>query len=138
MLSKEYLVTGVFPRFSKSTHQLTIRRQDGIPTNNAVRACYYAGGGYIRARHGLRNPINFYAVTEVDGNRLVSISDGEQTRYYWITSRRHDTYLVKKPSRSYEVAWLLLEESLRTDKRLSAELFSKAVRPFFYALPIMI
>ena len=138
MLSKEYLVTGVFPRFNKSTLQMTISRQDGIPTNTTVRRRYYANDGYIRARHGLKNPINFYAVTECGGNRLVSISDGEQTRYYWLTSNRHYTYLAKKPSRSFEVAWLLLEESLRTDKRLSAELFSKAARPFFYALPIMI
>lgn len=139
MLSKEYLVTGVFPHFGKSTSQLSISTTDGTPTRSTrLTRRHYVSDGCIRARHGLKNPICFYAVTKCEGGRLVSISDGVQTRYYWLGFLRHSTYLANKPSRNYEQAWEVLREAMNTDTRLSATLFSKATRPFFCALPIMI
>lgn len=139
MLSKEYLVTGVFPHFDTSASQLTIKTADGTPTRSTrLTRRHYVGDGYIRARHGLKNPISFYAVTKCEGGRLVSISDGVQTRYYWLGFLRHSTYLANKPSRTYEQAWEVLREAMKTDTRLSAVLFSKATRPFFSSLPLMI
>lgn len=138
MLSKEYLVTGVFPHFDKSASQLTISTADGTPTCFRLTRRRYVGDGYIRARHGLKKPITFYAVTKCEGGRLISMSDGSQTRYYWLGPLRHSTYLANKPSRNYEQAWAVLDAALKTDTRLSATLFAKATRPFFCALPLMI
>lgn len=135
MLSKEYLVTGIFPRFGKAPRQLqlTIDKRSGIPTKTPVMLLrrHSVMHKYFRLRHGLSHPIKFYAVTECEGSRLVSISDGDKTRYYWLTSGRSQTYVVNKPSRSFEEAWVNLFESIASDKRASAKLFYKTALPFF-------
>jgi hypothetical protein len=140
MLSKEYLVTGVFPKFRQSTRQLTVSKRLGIPTSisSTLLRRHHVMNKYITLRHGLKNPITFYAVTECDGNRLVSISDGAQTRYYWLASNRHTTYLTTGSCRDYEHAWQLLDQALKKDKRASAVQFAAALRPFFSSLPLMI
>mgnify|MGYP003407986288 FL=1 len=130
MLSKEYLVTGVFPKLNKSDQQLHIRYEDGTPTRcTQVRRIF--NEGTIRARHKLANPITFYAVTEFEGCRLISISDGARTRYYWLTPTRHHTYMLDKPSKGFEEAWKNLFEGIVMDERLSATLFYRVIWPFF-------
>lgn len=130
MLSKEYLVTGVFPKLGKSSQQLHIRYGDGTPTYcTQIRRCF--NEGIIRVRHRLVNPITFYSVTEFNGCRLISISDGAQSRYYWLTPTRHHTYLVDKPSKGFEEAWSNLFAGIIMDERTSANLFYKVVWPFF-------
>jgi hypothetical protein len=132
MLSKEYLVTGVFQ--ARNNQQLNIRFDSGIPTQctQLRRRCFKEG--VIRARHGLKGPINFYAVTQCNGHRLISISDGRQTRYYWLGLLRYSTYVVDKPSRDFETAWKNLYEALVLDSRTSAFHFYRVVWPFFVEL----
>lgn len=132
MLSKEYLVTGVFQ--ARNNQQLNIRFDSGIPTYCKQLRRRTFKEGVIRARHGLRGPINFYAVTQCHGHRLVSISDGHCTRYYWLGLLRYSTYLVKKPSRNFEDAWKNLYESLVMDSRYSAIQFYREVWQFFAEL----
>lgn len=129
MLSKEYLVTGIFPKFGRSTRQLTVSKRLGIPTrvSTTLLRRHHVQDKYIQLRHGLKNAIVFYAVTEFDGGRLVSISDGVQTRYYWLGGTRAATYLVHKPCRSFERAWDNLFETLEADTRIAARQFLRTV-----------
>lgn len=133
MLSKEYLVTGIFPKFGSSARQLTVDKRLGVPTriSTTLLRRHHVVDKYLKLRHGLKYPITFYAVTEFGGARLVSISDGVQTRYYWLTSTRYHSYLADKSSRSYEQAWCNLFEFTTLDGRKSTQQFSRAMVGFF-------
>jgi hypothetical protein len=81
----------------------------------------------ILIRHGLRDSIRFYGVTQTAHGNLIAMSDGRQTRYYWTSSiGRRDTYLIQGPSFTFEEAWEHLFEALVLDGRAtSINLYSR-------------
>lgn len=55
------------------------------------------------------NPINFYGITSGNLNlRMVVVSDGLRTYFYWFTKRNRYNLMVRYGSRDLEEAWLHL------------------------------
>ena len=117
MLTKGYVATA--EELSEYTSgQLVIGREDGmLGPNRSENAVARAMAPRILVRPGLAGAIRFYSVTILPEGKLISISDGKQTRYYWLT-RKRETLIVDLPSRSFEEAWTNLFKGLLIDTRL--------------------
>lgn len=127
MLHKEYVHKGPFP-FALKDGRLAIRRDDRTPSDMVCELAHKAKIVNI-VRPGLKYPINFYCVTHVKGKedpkpgqenselRVVAMSDGKDTRYYWFGKHTRATYVANMPSASFEDAWLNLFKSVMMDDR---------------------
>lgn len=124
MLNKSYVATGCFPYEGKTT-QLTICKETGQPVK--LKTPRKKDGKTRVIRHGLQGAVCFYAVTTTIKGLLVTISDASQTRYYWnVDGVNADTYMVNKPSRTFEQGWLNLFEALIGDvTKKSLSLYNK-------------
>lgn len=127
MLHKEFEHKGPFP-FALKDGQLAILKADCTPSTMCNALAIQAGLITV-VRPGLKYPINYYCVTHVRGKedpkpgqersdlRVVAMSDGKDTRYYWYSRTTKATYVAHMPSRSFEDAWLNLFKAVMLDDR---------------------
>jgi hypothetical protein len=130
MLNKEFSLSGSFP-YTLDNGTLVIKKDRYVPTS-MNRAAAHQTGNVIRINPQLKYPIKFYGVTHVKDNvRLVSMSDGSKTRYYWFGENCRGTYLCNTPSSSFEESWRNLFKSLMLDDCSKAIKFYDLVKGFF-------
>lgn len=139
MLHKEYCFNGPFPYMLKDGYLLLLKEKrvpvsyDSVLLTDAV----------TRVKPGLKYPINFFSVTHVKGKeepkpgqehshlRLVAMSDGKDTRYYYYGKKTRATYLANMPSKTHEEAWLNLLKAVIMDDRDRGIAFYNLVKHFF-------
>lgn len=130
MLNKEFSLSGSFP-YMLDNGTLLIKKDRYIPTS-MNRAAAHLNGDVLRIKPQLVYPIKFYGVTHVKDNvRLVSMSDGSKTRYYWFGENCRGTYLSNSPSSCFEDAWRNLFKSIMLDDGPKAMKFYELVKHFF-------
>jgi hypothetical protein len=119
MITKGLSFTDNFPLADVGEAQFRVNRNTGeiVTANTHWRLRQET----VLIRHGLREPIRFYGVTQTAHGNLIAMSDGHQTRYYWINSTgRRDTYLIQGSSFTFEEAWEHLFEALVLDGRATS------------------
>lgn len=117
MIKKGICYTDDFPLRNAGEAQFRVSRDTGEIITRSVP--WQRRQNTILIRHGLRDSIKFYAVTETAHGNLIAMSDGNYTRYYWVNvTGRRDTYLVKGSSVSFEKAWEHLFAALVLDGRM--------------------
>lgn len=141
MLHKEFEHKGPFP-FALVDGRLAILKADRTPSHMCTDLAKKAKLVDI-VRPGLKYPINYYCVTHVKGKeepkswqehselRVVAISDGRDTRYYWFSKTTRATYIAHMPSRSFEDAWINLFKSVMLDDRPRTIQLYELMKHFF-------
>lgn len=119
-----------FP-FGLPDGSILITKDEGVPTNMNV-AQGQKLGVVDRIRPGMDREISFYGVTKLEnGQRLISVSDGHSTRFYWFENDKKISYLVEQPSRSHEESWMNLFKGLLLDDSDRGNVMFTICRPFF-------
>jgi hypothetical protein len=117
MISKGLHYTNDFPLRDAGEAQFKVSRENGEIVTRSVH--WSQRQHTILIRHGLREPIKFYGVTQTAHGNLIAMSDGHYTRYYWTTmTGRRDTYVLQGSSATFEEAWEHLFEALVLDGRM--------------------
>jgi len=117
MISKGLCYTNDFPLRDAGEAQFKVARENGEIITRSVH--WSQKQHTILIRHGLREPIKFYGVTQSAHGNLIAMSDGHYTRYYWTTmTGRRDTYVLQGSSATFEEAWEHLFEALVLDGRM--------------------
>ena len=130
MLNKEFSVTAALHPYIRED-VMVIWKMDCVPTN-MNRAMAHMSEKVHCIRPGLKHPVNFYGVTHVKGDsRMVTISDGHCTSYYWFSGDVRARYKVKSGSSNFEGAWEALFKALLLDDTPKALEFYDHVKAFF-------
>lgn len=113
MLTKSFEIIKEFP-FELVGHHIWVHRELLVPVSRADQIKFPTP---VRALYpGMSGKISFYGITtNPNGVRMLSLSNGRVTRYYWFNGKRTTTYLVRSKSSDLEEAWLNLFKSLIKD-----------------------
>lgn len=138
MLTKAFELKKEFPFNFHSDGKLLVDKRTLVPTNMNLAVAINNDLVYT-LKPDLKNDVILYGITYGKNNmRMVVISDGRHTRYYWFTRKRHYTYLVEQGSIDLDEAWLNLFKSIIVNTRAKVlnmyEIMKHFIREYFKTL----